>query len=165
MEVEQRDLEILQILRENGRLSNLCISRMTGIPVTSVRQRIKRMEKEELITQYVARLNYDKLGWSTIAYVHITLDFKKLREKGLTHDEFVEKFAEEFPFISNVTSVSGDADVVLRLRARSLSDLNKQVNKISAKFDEIERTKTMIGLHDVRKKVKTDFKMWKALHN
>ncbi|MBI5393264.1 Lrp/AsnC family transcriptional regulator [Candidatus Woesearchaeota archaeon] len=163
MELEPRDLEILQILRENGRLSNRKIAEMTSIPITTVLNRIKLMEKEGIILQYVTRLDFSQLGYNTVAYVFVTLDNNKLRELNMMHESITEKIAQEFPFVTHITAVSGREDIIIRLRAENNNELNKHVNKIRA-IEGVLRTETMIALHDVnRKKIMTNFvkKKWK----
>ena len=164
MELEQRDLEILQILRENGRLSNLRISKMTGIPVTSVRQRINRMERNNLVTQYIARLNYNKLGWNMVAYIFVTLlGSKSLKKLNLTHEKVAENISREFPYITHVSAISGSIDIILKIRAKNITELNRQVNKIRA-VDGVMRTETAFSMHEAsKKKIRADSKMWDQL--
>ena len=50
--MDDKDEQILQILKENSKLSTHQISKKTRIPITTVHNRIKKLKKEEIIKKY-----------------------------------------------------------------------------------------------------------------
>jgi len=165
MELDERDLQILDVLREYGRLPNLKISEITEIPITTVHNKVKRLENEGIILQYSARLHLEKVGYGSAAYILISLDNNKLRELNETHESLTEKIASKFPLVSNVSAVAGRFDVVLRIRAKSNTDMNKIADQIRS-IEGVLKTETLISLHDVtRNKLISEFsRKWKKQH-
>ena len=47
--LDDKDKKIIEILKENSRLSTQQISKKTLIPITTVHHRIKKLEKEKII--------------------------------------------------------------------------------------------------------------------
>ena len=66
--VDEKDLRILEMLKQNCRLSEQKIARKTGIPMTTVHNRVKKMREEGIIEGYSVRLDYAKLGKPLTAY-------------------------------------------------------------------------------------------------
>jgi len=67
--VDNKDLHILEMLRANSRLSEQKIAKKTGIPMTTVHNRAKKMRQAGIIEGYTVRLNHAKLGKPLVAYV------------------------------------------------------------------------------------------------
>lgn len=151
MELDNRDKQILQVLRESGRVSNVKIASDTKIPVTTVRKKIKQLEKQGTILQYTTRMDFDHLGFGSVAYILVTLDSRELKKLGETHESIAEKISTQFPYTTHVSAVSGRIDIILRLRAANNKELNKKVNVVR-NIDGVLRTETLMALHDVKKK-------------
>ncbi|MFO8016568.1 MAG: Lrp/AsnC family transcriptional regulator [Candidatus Woesearchaeota archaeon] len=60
--MEKQDFQIISRLRSNARKNLSRISRETGIPVSTIFERLKRYEKE-LIRKHTALLDFSKLGY------------------------------------------------------------------------------------------------------
>ena len=67
--MDYKSEQILELLRENSRLSSREISRKTSIPLTTVHNRIKKMEQQGIIEKYSVEVNHEKLGLSLCGYV------------------------------------------------------------------------------------------------
>ncbi|MBI2573579.1 Lrp/AsnC family transcriptional regulator [Candidatus Woesearchaeota archaeon] len=150
MELDDRDLEILDIVRENGKLPHRKIAEMTGIPIGTVFNKLKRLEDEKYIYHYSARVNYHKVGWNTVAFLLVSLDTDKLRNLKIQGHEAAEMIAKECPFISHISTVAGQADIVLRYHVKDINHLNEQVSKLR-ELPFIQRSQTLVALHSVEK--------------
>ena len=62
MELDQKDKKILQILKENANLTTSQIAKKTAIPITTVHNRIKKLNKEKVIKNYTLNLDFEKIG-------------------------------------------------------------------------------------------------------
>ena len=62
MELDQKDLKIIDILKENSKLTVNQISKRFNIPITTVHNRIKKLEKLGVIKNYTVILDYKKLN-------------------------------------------------------------------------------------------------------
>src|SRR5678816_3788333 len=71
--LDETDLRILQLLQQDARLTNKQIAEKIGKSVTPVFERVRRLEREGYIQQYVAVLNTKMIGKSLVAYAHVQL--------------------------------------------------------------------------------------------
>lgn len=118
------DLQILSILQENGRTSNADLARKVKLSPPSVLQRVRKLEESGLITDYVAILNAQILGFGLMVLTKITLE---------SHQEkTIEKFRESvtrLPNVLEVFQVSGDFDFLLKIRAANMADYERIVRE------------------------------------
>ena len=71
----KKDEIILSLLKENSKFSSREMSDKTGIPITTIHNRIKRLEEEGIIRQYTAVLDSKKLGKTIQAFIQITVTY------------------------------------------------------------------------------------------
>jgi Lrp/AsnC family leucine-responsive transcriptional regulator len=72
--LDKTDRRILEILQGNGRLSNQDVAEQVNLSPSPCLRRIKRLEEEGVIRQYVALLDPDKIGLGLLAYVNVRLE-------------------------------------------------------------------------------------------
>ena len=69
MEVDDKDVRILRVLKDFGRLSTVMIAKKTGIARITVHDRMRKMEEGKIIRKYATLPDYSKLGLGTTAFV------------------------------------------------------------------------------------------------
>ena len=74
MALDSIDVQILNMLIENGRISYTDIAKEVGMKPPSVIDRIKKMESDGLIYDYTARVDYRKMGFDMVAFVGVVMD-------------------------------------------------------------------------------------------
>lgn len=74
MQLDRYDLQILNILQQDGRISNLELADRIGLSASPCLRRVKTLEEAGLITGYHALLDAKKLGLSLLALIHISMD-------------------------------------------------------------------------------------------
>ena len=74
--LDKLDRKILRILQEDGRISMKDLSEQVGLSITPAIERVKRMERDGVITGYHARLSPQSLGAKLLVFVEITLNQK-----------------------------------------------------------------------------------------
>ena len=145
-ELDELDRSILRELLVNSKRSFRELARRLGVAVTTVINRVQRLEDRGIITGYTLRVDYEKLGYELTVLTEITVSKGKLLE--------MEKDIAKMPQVCAVYDVTGltDAVVIAKFRNRKdLSDFTKRL--LSMPF--IERTNT----HVVLTTVKEDFRL------
>jgi Lrp/AsnC family transcriptional regulator for asnA, asnC and gidA len=71
LKLDDRDFEILEALRENAKLSVFQLSKKTGIPPTTIHNRIKKLRQNGVITNYTIKFDREKLGQGFCALIFI----------------------------------------------------------------------------------------------
>jgi Lrp/AsnC family leucine-responsive transcriptional regulator len=74
MEIDRFDGQILQILQEEGRISNQELADRIGLSPSPCLRRVRALEESGLITGYRALVNGEALGLSLTALIHISMD-------------------------------------------------------------------------------------------
>ena len=70
--LDRIDRNILRELQNDGRLSNVELSKRVGLSPTPCLERVRRLERSGYILGYNARLNPKKLGASLLVFVEIS---------------------------------------------------------------------------------------------
>lgn len=142
MTQDKKDMIILEALKQNSRLSAQQISAITGIPTTTVHNRIKKLEKSGIIKGYTIVLDHKKLGNGLEAYVLISFDYNLI--KGREYD--IARRLAKHEFVEEVAIITGTSDIITRVRASNVEQLDKFVTKELANVKGVEKTQTMLVL-------------------
>ena len=141
--VDSKDLAILEALKEDSRASIKKIGKKTGLPTTTVHNRIKKLKQDKVIRRYTVDVDHRKLGKEVSALISITMDYKALREKGQNTADLVNKISA-FPFVEFLHTVTGTTDIMVKARVKNMSELNKFVMGELRNYNGIEKTTTMV---------------------
>ncbi len=76
-ELDKIDLQILKILQENGRITNLQLSNEIGLSPAPTLERVRKLENAEYIKSYHALVDEEKLGLGIKTFIQMSLDFHK----------------------------------------------------------------------------------------
>lgn len=144
--LDDKDLRILELLIEDGRASCLKISKKTKIPTMTVLNRIRKMKDDGVIEHFTTKINYEKVGLGVVAYILVNINYQYFQEDKKTPSELAEMFAR-YPFVFSVCTVAGKTDILLKLKARSIKELEKLVTTI-AQIKCVQKTETLVVLHD-----------------
>ena len=71
MELDKKDIQLLEILEKNSKSPVQELSDKTGIPASTVHHRIKKLETNNIIKRYTAQLNEKIMGRGFSAYVMV----------------------------------------------------------------------------------------------
>ena len=142
--LDQSDLEILKALQEDSRQTYTAIGKRLGIAHSTVYDRIRRMEKHEVIRNYTALIDLEKVGVKHIlAIVTIYTDPKET--------ETVAKKLTGFPEVLEVyTSLSDELLIMIKIVTASQEDLHAFVANSVAPLNGVLRIRTSM----VTKKLK-----------
>ena len=105
-ELDGKDLAILELLQEDGRMPLSELGRKIGLSQLAMSERVKRLEEKGVIAGYGARINLKPLGLVTMAIIRL----KTTHE----HISACLKLFAEFPSIIEVHRVTGDDCFVLK---------------------------------------------------
>jgi len=103
--MDKKDLQILELLDKNCRLSNTTIAKALNLSKDTVKNRIQIMEKEKTITHYNTILDLRPLG---ILKFHVLLKFK---EEITNKEEIINKVMKQFESASFINSFIGKYDL------------------------------------------------------
>ena len=111
------DCAILDLLQEDGRLANVDLADAVNLSPSACLRRVRRLEEEGFINQYVALINPSRVGMGTNVFVEITLSSQA--EEAL--DAF-EIAVTKRPEIMSCHLMAGDFDYLLRVVIDDVAD-------------------------------------------
>jgi DNA-binding Lrp family transcriptional regulator len=140
--LDSGDVKVLGIIQENCRLTAREISDRTGLPVTTVFAKIKRIERLGLVKGYHAVLNARELGAGTTAFVLASFAYKS--EERIVSQRKVAKEIANFPEVQEVHIISGEWDILIKVKARDIESVGKYVVDKLRLVKGIEKTLTCL---------------------
>lgn len=138
--LDEVDHQILDMLIENTRIPFTDIAKKLLISAGTVHVRVKKLEEAGIIKGSSLTLDYQKLGYSFIAYVGIFLE-------KTSQTKFVLNRIHEIPYITVAHITTGKFNIFCKIRAKH----TKHAKDIIFTIDDIEgvsRTETMISLEE-----------------
>ncbi len=123
--ITRKDLTIVSQLRKNGRATLTSISRATGIPVSTLFDKIKE-NKHGIIKKHTVLLDFAVLGFSTLA--HIVVKVGK-------HDrETVKTFLQEHPQVNSAYRINNGFDYLIEGVFKHMRDLEDFLEQLGERF-------------------------------
>lgn len=147
--LDKKDLHILDQLKANAKLTTGQLAKKLNIPVTTVHNRIKKLEKIGIIQGYTIRIDHKKLGRPVVAYILLSVMYilpgsgKKIKQ-----DELAARL-KKFEEVEEVNIVAGVTDILLRVRVASVEELNDFIINKLRSVDGVDKTQTMMVLSRV----------------
>lgn len=144
-ELDAIDWRILRELQDDGRMTNIELSRRVGISAPPCLRRVRRLEKSGIIRGYRALLDGPALGYDVVAFCLV----------GLHHqaDGELKAFAERsrgWPLVREAWMVSGDSDFLLRCVAPDLATFQNFVVEELASAPNVNTVRTALTIRQVK---------------
>lgn len=139
MQLDATDLKILQALQADGRISNLELAEKVFLSPSSCLRRVRTLEEAGIINRYSAVLDATKLGLEVDAFVQVTMR----RDVEQWHENFSQAL-QNWPEVVGSYIITGDANYLLRVRARNLKHYSSFV---------LERLYKTTGVLDIRSNI------------
>tara|TARA_A100001518_G_C1173544_1_gene24086 strand:+ start:28 stop:525 length:498 start_codon:yes stop_codon:yes gene_type:complete len=145
MKLDQKDLQILKHLQQDSKMTNKEISNKLKLSVTAVFERIKRLEREGVISKYVALVSPDKVEKNFMVFCQIKL---------IQHSRsYLTKFESEVTKLTEVLEcyhVSGEYDYILKVIVKDMEAYREfMVTKLTS-LDHIGSTQSTFIISPVK---------------
>jgi len=146
-EIDRTDRRILQELQRDGRLANVELAERIGLSPTATGERLRRVQKDGVITGFGARIAPGKLGLGLLVFVEVSLD--------KTTPDVFERFAEAVrraPEVLECHMVAGGFDYLIKTRFGTMSAYRRFLGEGLLSLPGVRETRT----YAVMEEVKTD---------
>ncbi|MGY8668980.1 Lrp/AsnC family transcriptional regulator [Bradyrhizobium sp. UFLA05-109] len=145
MQYDRIDARILEIVQKNNRLTSETIGEMAGLSATACQRRLKRLRSEGIIEADVSIVSPRAVGRPIQMLVLVTLE----RERSDIIDKF-KKAIKSTVDVVNGFYVTGDADFVLYVTARTMEDYEQFTRRFFYENSDIKGFKTMVIMDRVK---------------
>ncbi len=136
--MEETNRKILSLLAGDGRLSFTELARQTGLSVSAVQQRVRRLEERGVIRGYTTQIDPEAAGLTLTAFVSIK-PFDPAAP-----DDAPQRLAH-LSAIEACHSVAGDENYILKVRVASPSALEELLQEIRAAANVSTRTTIVLS--------------------
>ena len=140
IKLDEIDHQILDILIDNARIPFTDISKKLLVSAGTVHVRVKKMEDAGILKGSSLNLDYEKLGYSFIAYIGLYLERNDLTEKVLSE-------LEKIPNVTVAHITTGKFNIYCKLRAKDTKHAKDLIFAIDD-IPGISRSETMISLEE-----------------
>ena len=113
--IDATDLQILRELQQNARLTTKELAARVNLSTTPVFERVKRLERDGIISRYIAVLNAEKLNQGFVVFCQVKMN-------RLGRDiaaDFSERIAN-IPEVTECYNISGQYDYLLKVHAPNM---------------------------------------------
>ncbi len=124
MQLDIKDLAILKALEENCKVPYKEMGRNLGFVASTIHARVKRMEEQGVIQQFIAMVDPSKLGYHVNAILGLSVDPTKIAE--------VAKDISAFPEVKLVASSTGNHDLLVHILVQDNARLGDLILKIKS---------------------------------
>lgn len=137
MPLDRYDQRILELLQEDGRLSNLELAEKIGLSPSPCLRRVRALEASGIISGYRALLDAQRLGLSLMALVYISMD-RHTPERFANFDTRIRSLPE----VLECLLITGqDADYQLKVVVRDMEAYQQLL------LNQITRIEGVTGVH------------------
>jgi Lrp/AsnC family transcriptional regulator of lysine biosynthesis len=136
--VDEVDLQILELLKENSRSTYVEIGKTLGLSEGTVRNRVQTLTESGVIKKFTIEVS---LSVGVRALILISVDPQKPTVE-------ISDSVMKLPGVEKIYEVTGEYDVVTVVSSSSIGGLNQTIEEIRV-IDGVERTNTIIVLRTV----------------
>ncbi len=143
--LDHLDRQILELLQQDAHFTNKEIAARLGLTTTPVYERIKFLENDGYIKQYVAVLDKNKIGKTLTAFCNVSLRHHT--------KENVEKFESEitrFPEVQECYHIAGVFDFLLRVSVGNMNDYHDFIKNKLSSIENIGTMNSSFVMHEIK---------------
>ncbi len=143
--MDDTDIRLLGLLQKDCKRTTKAYALDLGLSTTAVYERIKRLEREGVISKYVALLNKQVVGMDFTVLCHVKLS-RHIKEYVLQFEREVQQLEE----VTECFHVSGDYDYILKIHVANMASYRDfMVNKLTA-LNNIGSTQSSFVINEVK---------------
>ncbi|OUS01089.1 AsnC family transcriptional regulator [Flavobacteriales bacterium 33_180_T64] len=145
MQLDAIDKKLLLFLQEDSKQTNKELSNKLNLSVTAVYERIKKLEREGIISKYVALIDKRSIDKAFVAFCSIKL---------LQHTkDYVIQFEKEVAKLDEVLEcyhISGDYDYLLKVIVADMDEFREFMVRKLTTISHIGSTQSAFMINEVK---------------
>ncbi|CPM95814.1 leucine-responsive regulatory protein [Bordetella pertussis] len=144
-ELDRIDRKILDILQREGRISITELAEKISLSATPCSERVRRLEREGVITGYPARINPAALGKTLLVFLEIRLSAKS--------GDVFDKVKQELLYVPEVMEchlVSGDFDYLVKARLSEMNEYRRLLGEILKRLPASAESHSYVVMEEIK---------------
>ncbi|WP_147692855.1 Lrp/AsnC family transcriptional regulator [Vogesella mureinivorans] len=143
--LDETDLSLLRLVQADGALSATALAEALSLSVTPCWRRLKRLQQEGYVRDYQANLDRRRLGLDVLAFVQVRF--------GVHGGELPNAFEAamcQHPQVLSCHKITGDADYLLQVVARTLDDYSVFVETVLRQTPGVVSIHSSLALREIK---------------
>jgi Lrp/AsnC family transcriptional regulator for asnA, asnC and gidA len=145
-DMDEKDLKILDILKEHGDYTTRQIAKKTLLPPTTIHNRIRKLKEDGVIKKFTVQLDGEKVGKGFMTYILISVDMGLLKQKHKTQYDIVTEL-KKLDFVERADIVAGGTDLVAIVRVKDVAEFDKVLLGKIQLIEGVDKTQSLIVIH------------------
>ena len=143
--LDRFDHAILRELAADGRLSVTALAQRIGLSKSPTQARLKRLEKDGIITGYRAHLDPIRMGLAHVAFVEVRLS--DTREAAL---QAFNRAIQALPEVEECHMIAGNFDYLLKVRTADIHAYRAFMGERLSALPHVTSTSTYVAMEAVK---------------
>ena len=139
------DKKLVSLLQQNGKLTMKELSTKLGLSITPIYERLRRLERNGVITGYHAGVDNKKAGFGLEVFLSITMEFHK--------SEMLQEFEQEIsklPEVLECYHLTGSFDFLVKVLVKDMEEYADFASKKLARINNIRLVQSLMVLNKVK---------------
>jgi Lrp/AsnC family leucine-responsive transcriptional regulator len=145
MQLDNTERQILALLQEDGRMSNVELAERIGLSESPTFRRVKQLEQTGAITSYAAVVDQRALGFEVTAFVQVSME----KQPDSTTESFHACVRDERHIIE-CHAMSGSHDYLMKVVARNIDHFSSICMQRILKFPGVHHVESSFSLQQIK---------------
>ncbi|MBS1209333.1 MAG: AsnC family transcriptional regulator [Proteobacteria bacterium] len=145
IELDKTDLKILQILQREARIPITELAQRISLSATPVSDRVRRLERNGVITGYHARVAPQALGLRILVFVEL-----RLAQKSSEIFDSVKRELAHVPEVLECHLVAGEFDYLIKARIPDMRDYRDLLGRILLKLPMAMESRSYVVMEEIK---------------
>lgn len=128
--MDKKERQIISELRKDARASLSNISQSVDVPISTIYDKINRMQRDNIICKYALLVDFPKLGYHH--HAHLALKVEKVRRNELL------SFLQNHPSINSLHEINGGFDFMFETIHKDVKEYSLFMEELKENFSIIE---------------------------
>ena len=146
--LDKIDMKIIHLLQHNARMSIAELADKVGLSATPIKERMRRLQDQGVITGYHAKINPHLIGQGLLVFVEI-----KLKDKSAS---LFAEFKRDVLRISQIMEchlVSGEYDYLIKVRLPDMSAYRNMLGNILLQLPAASESRSYVVMEEVKEDI------------
>ncbi len=143
--LDKSDRAILRELQSEGNLSTVELAKRIHLSTPATHTRLKRLENDGYIARYAAMLDYEKLGFDLLCFIHIALQLHQSDPVERIHNAL-----RQMPQVLECHHITGEYDLILKVAVKNRLELEHFLMRELTPLGGMARIHTSLVLNQVK---------------
>lgn len=139
--VDEIDLQILQRLQSEGRVTNVELAQSVGLTAPPCLRRMRALEDSGVITSYHAAIDPAKMGYTITVFAMVSL-----KSQAETDLQAFEDHVQKLPEVRECYMLNGEIDFMLKVVSKDLQQFQKFLTSELTSAPNVASVKTSLTI-------------------